>query len=299
MAPCVKHLTGALPPSTVQSAGTFWEQVRHSLTSRLHISYFSIYWRFLQSSSFPFTLFFFFFNLFCLTGGGCLSVARAWMGGGSAKSPCLQPPKRARAWSTLLGQFSRTRNKTLESTEETPHCALRSWGLVHRLVVKRGGPPRIVFAAKTQDARASQGWRGIETHVALKANRRTVSWKSPFRLCLTLGESRGMATVYLQGAEGGRSTARPPAKPGPEMKQQKTLLWGKCWSADLQTGNAKPRPRSTCPPILCRGKEGCLRSATQTQPYTDWGAKFARWIFVLAIKVPPSFALSTSVFFWL
>lgn len=93
---CVKHLAQTLPPATVQRAGVPRE-VRHSPTSRLYSPYF------------PFTdasckvpqshsllcflelvfLFFFFFSFCRLTGGGCLSVARACMGGGSAQSPWL------------------------------------------------------------------------------------------------------------------------------------------------------------------------------------------------------------------
>lgn len=56
----VKDLAEVQPPSTVHSTRALQEQVRHSLTSRPHCPYFSIYWCFLQSSSFPFTVLGFF-----------------------------------------------------------------------------------------------------------------------------------------------------------------------------------------------------------------------------------------------
>lgn len=110
-----------------------------------------------------------------------------------------------------------------------------------------------------------------------ESEQKRMSWKTEFRLCVTLGEGRGMAIVYLQGGEGGRSTARPPAKPAPEMKQQRLPCGA---NVGLQTLTYRLEMQSpglgTYPPILCRGKVRCLRSATQTQSYTDWGVKFGK-----------------------
>lgn len=100
---------------------------------------------------------------------------------------------------------------------------------------------------------------------------------------------------YLQAGEGGRSTARPPAKPAPGTKQQ-WLPFGA--NVGLRTPISRVEMQSrdlgTYPPILCREKVRCLRRAIQTQLYTDWGAKFGRLTSILAIEVPPSFALSCS-----
>lgn len=85
----VKHLAQVLPPPAAQGAGVPRE-VRHSPTFRPYGPYFP----FADASCktpLPHALFCLlgFFFSFCLTGGGCLSVARACMEGGSAKSPCL------------------------------------------------------------------------------------------------------------------------------------------------------------------------------------------------------------------
>lgn len=82
----------SVAPSAEKTTRALWQWVMNRLTARPYSPYSSISWCFLQSSSFSFTLihffFFFPFSFSCLTGRGCLSVARACMQGGSVKSPC-------------------------------------------------------------------------------------------------------------------------------------------------------------------------------------------------------------------
>lgn len=99
---------------------------------------FSIYWCFLRSSSFTFTALFFrvgFFFLFLSYWWRLPLCGKSLHGRWFCTIPLAVACEMFKDISALLGQFSWAPNKTLKSTQETPCCALRSWGLVRSLVI--------------------------------------------------------------------------------------------------------------------------------------------------------------------
>lgn len=242
-------------------------------------------WSFLQSS--PICFF-----CFCLTGGGCLSVARACIQWGSAKSPCLQPLKCARA-------------------------LVCSWDSFHELATKHWpAPTKLLFVLWGAEVSCITWLLTEEDHPAFhlpqrhslyllqeyqEGSREVWHWKQTekhgLRFCMTGDESREMAMVHLQGWQEGRSLQ-------PSLLQKSSSKGYSGANVALQTLWYRVEMQSpdlgTYCTILCRGKVRCLRFAIQAQPYTVCRAKFGRWTFILTMKVSASFAFEHfHPFFWL
>ena len=168
---------------------------------------------------------------FCLPGGGCLSVAKACMQGRSAKSPCPQPVKRGRT-SALWTVFMNLQQNTGKHVRNSSSCFEEP--RASHLVVNWGGLPCLVFDMKTQHARASQVWRGIKTHMALKTNRREWLWAR--------AEEWLWSICRVEREAGALHGHRPSLLQKPSSRD--APVGQRCPAeADLRSGNAKARPR--------------------------------------------------------